>query len=185
VLISLALVMGGYALAHWLHVSGPVAMACAGLLIGNQGVALAMSDTTRDYLLKFWALIDEILNAALFLLIGLEGVALAGRYGLLAAGLLAIPMILLARVISAGALVAFWPKLLPFRLSVPVLTWGALRGGISIALALSLPAGPIKDAIVATTYVVVMFSVVVQGSTMGSLVRRLTKNPPADPPPPA
>lgn len=179
VLLSLAVVMGGYTIAHWLHVSGPVAMAVAGLLIGNHGVALAMSDTTRDYLLKFWSLIDEILNAALFLLIGLEGVALSARYGLLGAGLMAIPMILLARMVSAGALLAFWRKLLPFKLALPILTWGALRGGISIALALSLPAGPIKDLIVATTYVVVMFSVVVQGSTMGPLVARLTGVRPA------
>ncbi|MBI1197202.1 MAG: sodium:proton antiporter [Phenylobacterium sp.] len=174
VLLSLAVVMGGYGLAHQLHVSGPVAMAVAGLLIGNHGVALAMSDTTRDYLLKFWSLIDEILNAVLFLLIGLEGVALAGRFDLLGAGLLAIPMILLARLTSVAGLLVFWRKLLPFKLSLPILTWGALRGGISIALALSLPAGPVKDLIVATTYVVVMFSVVAQGATMGPLVQRLT-----------
>lgn len=174
VLLSLAVVMGGYSLAHQLHVSGPVAMAVAGLLIGNQGVALAMSDETRDYLLKFWSLIDEILNAVLFLLIGLEGVALAGRFELLGAGLLAIPMILLARLTSVAGLLVFWRKLLPFKLSLPILTWGALRGGISIALALSLPAGPVKDLIVATTYVVVMFSVVAQGATMGPLVQRLT-----------
>jgi CPA1 family monovalent cation:H+ antiporter len=179
VLLSLAVVMGGYTVAHWLHVSGPVAMAVAGLLIGNQGVALAMSDTTRDYLLKFWSLIDEILNAVLFLLIGLEGVALSAQYGLLGAGLLAIPMILLARMISAAGLLAFWRKLLPFKLALPILTWGALRGGISIALALSLPLGPVKDLIVAVTYVVVMFSVVIQGSTMGPLVQRLTGARPA------
>jgi CPA1 family monovalent cation:H+ antiporter len=174
VMISLAIVMGGYALAHGLHVSGPVAMAVAGLLIGNQGVARAMSDTTRDYLIKFWNLIDEVLNAVLFLLIGLEGVALSGRVGLLAVGLASIPMILLARAVSAGGLLLFWRKLLPFRLAAPILTWGALRGGISIALALSLPVGATKDLIVAATYVVVIFSVVVQGSTMGRLVRRLT-----------
>jgi CPA1 family monovalent cation:H+ antiporter len=174
VLLSLAVVMGGYTLAHWLHVSGPVAMAVAGLLIGNHGVALAMSDETRDYLLKFWSLIDEILNAVLFLLIGLEGVALAGRFELLGAGLLAIPMILLARLVSVSGLIVFWRRLLPFRLSLPILTWGALRGGISIALALSLPAGPVKELIVATTYVVVMFSVVVQGATMSPLVKTLT-----------
>lgn len=174
VLLSLAVVMGGYSLAHWLHVSGPVAMAVAGLLIGNHGVALAMSDTTRDYLLKFWSLIDEILNAVLFLLIGLEGVALAGRVDLLGAGLLAIPMILAARLATVSGLLTFWRKLLPFRLSLPILTWGALRGGISVALALSLPSGPVKDLIVATTYVVVMFSVVAQGATMGPLVQKLT-----------
>lgn len=175
VMISLAVVMGGYTLARWLHVSGPVAMAVAGLLIGNKGVALAMSDTTRDYLLKFWALIDEILNAALFLLIGLEGVVLSAKYGLLAAGALAVPLILVARLVSTGVLLLFWRRIFPFRLALPVLTWGALRGGISIAMALSLPAGDIKDAIVAVTYVVVLFSVIVQGSTMGPLVARLTR----------
>lgn len=175
VMISLAVVMGGYALAHWAHVSGPVAMAVAGLLIGNKGVALAMSDTTRDYLIKFWSLIDEILNAALFFLIGLEGVALAARYELFAAGVLAIPLVLMARLVSAGLLLAPWARLLPYRLALPVFTWGALRGGISVALALSLPAGDIKDAILAVTYVVVLFSVIVQGSTMGPLVRRLSR----------
>lgn len=174
VLLSLAVVMGGYTLAHWLHVSGPVAMAVAGLIIGNPGVAYAMSDTTRDYLLKFWSLVDEILNAVLFLLIGLEGVVLAARYELLGAGLLMIPLILLARLVSVSGLLVFWRKLLPFRVSLPILTWGALRGGISVALALSLPAGPVKDLIVAATYVIVMFSVVVQGATMGPLVKRLT-----------
>jgi CPA1 family monovalent cation:H+ antiporter len=173
VMISLAVVMGGYAIAHPLHVSGPVAMAVAGLMIGNQGVALAMSDTTRDYLLKFWSLIDEILNAALFLLIGLEGVALAWSPALAIAGAVAIPMIILARLASITPLLALWRKLLPPRLSVPILTWGAMRGGISIAMALSLPPGHMKDLIVATTYVVVLFSVIVQGGTMGPLVRRL------------
>ncbi|CAN5769874.1 sodium:proton antiporter [soil metagenome] len=175
VIISLAVVMGGYALAHALHVSGPVAMAVAGLLIGNQGVAHAMSDTTRDYLLKFWALIDEILNAALFLLIGLEGVVLASQAGLVAAGLIAIPLVLAARFVSAGLILAFWRRLLPFRLAAPILTWGALRGGISIALALALPKGPLTDLIFAATYFGVLFSVVVQGSTMGPLVLRLTR----------
>lgn len=174
VMISLAVVMGGYAVSHWIHVSGPVAMAVAGLLIGNQGVAHAMSDTTRDYLLKFWSLIDEILNAVLFLLIGLEGVALSSRYSLLAAGVIAVPLVLAARLASAAPVVFLWRRLLSPDLALPVLTWGALRGGISVALALSLPAGPIKDLILATTYVVVMTSVLLQGSTMTPLVARLT-----------
>ncbi len=176
VMISLAVVMGGYAIAHPLHVSGPVAMAVAGLMIGNKGVALAMSDTTRDYLLKFWSLIDEILNAALFLLIGLEGVALTWSPALALAGAIAVPMILAARLVSTAPLLALWRKLLPPRLAVPILTWGAMRGGISIAMALSLPAGPMKDLILATTYVVVLFSVIVQGGTMCGLVRRLQRD---------
>ena len=173
VMISLAVVMGGYAVAHPLHVSGPVAMAVAGLMIGNQGVALAMSDTTRDYLLKFWALIDDVLNAALFLLIGLEGVALAWTPALVVAGLAAIPMMLLARLASATPILWFWRGRLPLASAAPILTWGALRGGISIALALALPEGPMKAPILATTYVAVLFSVIVQGATMERLVRRL------------
>ena len=102
-MISLAIVMGGYSLAQWLHVSGPVAMAVAGLLIGNAGVALAMSDTTRDHVLKFWALIDELLNAILFLLIGLEVIAISPDPRLLLAGLAAIPLVLAARALSVGA----------------------------------------------------------------------------------
>jgi CPA1 family monovalent cation:H+ antiporter len=172
VMITLATVMGGYALATALHVSGPVAMAVAGLIVGNPGVSYAMSDMTKDYVLKFWALIDEVLNAVLFLLIGLEAVVLADRIGLLALGLLTIPLVLLARALSVGAPLLFWRRLLPIRLAFPVMTWGGLRGGISIALALSLPAGPMKDLILAATYMVVLFSVLAQGATIGGLVRR-------------
>ncbi|MBA3049152.1 sodium:proton antiporter [Brevundimonas sp.] len=176
VLVTLAVVMGGYSLASALHVSGPVAMAVAGLLIGNHGVAHAMSDVTRDYVHKFWALIDEVLNAVLFLLIGLEAVLLAGRLGLMGLGLLTIPLVLAARAVSVGAPLTAWRSLLPFRLAFPVMVWGGLRGGISIALALSLPVGPMKDILVAATYVVVLFSVLVQGGTIGGLVRRLNRD---------
>lgn len=181
VLITLAVVMGGYSLASALHISGPVAMAVAGLLIGNHGVAHAMSDVTKDYVLKFWALIDEVLNAVLFLLIGLEAVVLAERLGLLGLGLLAIPLVMAARAASVGLPLLAWRGLLPFRLAFPVMTWGGLRGGISIALALSLPTGPMKDVLLAATYVVVLFSVLVQGGTIGGVMRRLTR--PAPPPP--
>lgn len=176
VLVTLAVVMGGYSLASALHISGPVAMAVAGLLIGNHGVAHAMSDVTRDYVHKFWALIDEVLNAVLFLLIGLEAVVLAGRLGLMGLGLLTIPLVLAARAVSVGAPLTAWRSLLPFRLAFPVMVWGGLRGGISIALALSLPAGPMKDILVAATYVVVLFSVLVQGGTIGGVVRRLNRD---------
>ncbi len=172
VMVTLATVMGGYALAHALHISGPVAMAVAGLIVGNHGVSYAMSANTKDYLLKFWALIDEILNAVLFLLIGLEAVVLADRLGLLGLGLLTIPLVLTARAASVGAPLLLWRRLLPFNLAFPVMTWGGLRGGISIALALSLPGGPMKDVLVAATYVVVLFSVLAQGGTIGGLVRR-------------
>jgi monovalent cation:H+ antiporter, CPA1 family len=175
VMISLAVVMGGYSLAHHIHVSGPVAMAVAGLVIGNAAVADAMSDVTRDYLLKFWALIDEILNAVLFLLIGLEVIAIAGDMRLVLLGLIAIPLVILARIFSV------WPPLMvmrPFldmgRLALPTLVWGGLRGGISVALALSLPEGPIRTIILAATYVVVLFAVIVQGGSIGWLVARLS-----------
>ena len=175
VMISLAVVMGGYSLAGWLHVSGPVAMAVAGLLIGNAGVALAMSDTTSDYLLKFWALIDELLNAILFLLIGLEVIAVSPDPRVLVAGLAAIPLVLIARVTSVGApLVAMRPIVSLGGLALPTLVWGGLRGGISVALALSLPDGPGRTIILAATYVVVLFSVIVQGGSVGRLVRRLS-----------
>lgn len=177
VMISLAIVMGGYSLAQALHVSGPVAMAVAGLLIGNAGVQLAMSDTTRDYLLKFWALIDELLNAVLFLLIGLEVIAIVPDPRLLLAGALAIPLVLAARALSVGVpLAALRFKLRMGRLALPTLVWGGLRGGISVALALSLPDGAARDAILAVTYAVVLFSVVIQGGSIGSLIVRLSRD---------
>lgn len=175
VLISLAVVMGGYAIARPLHVSGPVAMAVAGLIIGNAGVAHAMSDTTRDYLHKFWDLIDDILNTVLFLLIGLEVVTIPSDLRLFVLGAGAIPLALASRSISV---------LLPLRairpnhrygLVAPVtLIWGGLRGGISIALALGLPDGPARSIILAATYVVVLFSVIVQGGTIKRVLERLT-----------
>jgi len=171
-LITLAMVMGGYALAQNLHISGPVAMAVAGLLIGNQGVAHAMSDTTRDHVIKFWGLVDEVLNAVLFLLIGLEGVILLGNVTFLAIGLTAIPLVMIARALSVGAPLVFWRHSLPFPSTMPVMVWGGLRGGISIALALSLPTGEIKNLLVTATYVVVLFSVLVQGSTVSRVIAR-------------
>jgi CPA1 family monovalent cation:H+ antiporter len=174
-MISLAIVMGGYSLAGWLHVSGPVAMAVAGLLIGNAGVALAMSDTTRDHVLKFWALIDELLNAILFLLIGLEVIAISSDSRFIVAGLAAIPLVLVARALSVGLpLLAMRPLITMGGLALPTLVWGGLRGGISIALALALPDGPGRTIILAVTYIVVLFSVIVQGGSIGHLVRRLS-----------
>lgn len=176
-LITLAVVMGGYALASAIHVSGPVAMAVAGLLIGNRGVTYAMSSTTQTYVLGFWALIDEILNAVLFLLIGLEALVVVDRFGLIGLGLLTIPLVLMARAISVGVPLSMWRDLLPFKTAFPIFTWGGLRGGISIALALSLPGGPVKDILVAVTYVVVLFSVLVQGGTIKSLISRVAGPP--------
>ncbi len=174
VLITLALVMGGYALARTLYISGPVAMAVAGLLIGNHGVSLAMSERTREHVLRFWLLIDEILNSVLFLLIGLEVVAIAVQGAYLVAGVAAIALVLAARAIAVGLPMAVLSRLSPFtRGAYPVMVWGGLRGGISIALALALPEGPMKDVILTATYVVVVFSVIVQGATVGKLARRV------------
>lgn len=177
VLISLSLVMGGYAVSDWIGVSGPVAMAIAGVLIGNAGVAHAMSDLTQDYLLKFWALIDEILNAILFLLIGLEVVTIHLAPGPVMLGLIAIPMVLLAR--TAAVLVPL-ATLRPFlrlgRLAPPILIWGGLRGGISIALALGLPFSPERNVLLTATYMVVLFAVVVQGATIGRVIARASRS---------
>ena len=178
VLITLAMVMGGYSLAQTLHVSGPVAMAVAGLLIGNQGVALAMSETTRRHLLGFWSLIDEILNSVLFLLIGLEVVVIAIEVSFLVAGLVSIALVLFARAVAVGLPMVVLSRFLPFtRGAFPMLVWGGLRGGISIALALTLPDGPLRDLILSATYVVVVFSVVVQGATVGAAARRFVGDP--------
>ena len=177
VLITLALVMGGYALALRLHVSGPVAMAVAGLLIGNHGTRLAMSANTRQRLEGFWSLLDEVLNSVLFLLIGLEVLAIALDPTHLSIGLAAIVIVILARVASVGLPLAL---LSPFRDftpgAFPLLVWGGLRGGISIALALSLPPGPIKETILTATYVVVIFSVIVQGTTVGKAAKYFVRD---------
>lgn len=173
VLLTLALVMGGYALASSLHMSGPIAMVVAGLLIGNHGRTLAMSDKTRLHLDNFWELVDEILNAVLFVLIGLEVLVLAFTQQYLLAGLIAIPLVLLARFVSVGipiGLLRFRREFSPH--AVKILTWGGLRGGISVALALSLPVGEGRDPLVAMTYIVVIFSIIVQGLTIGKLVKK-------------
>lgn len=176
VLITIALVLGGYALAGAVHTSGPLAMVAAGLLIGNHGRRLAMSDRTRGHLDTFWRLIDNIANSILFVLIGLEVLVLtiSGRY--LLAGALAVPLVLMARL----ACIAVPISLLSLRTqfaprAVRILTWGGLRGGISVALALSIPAGSprqeaARELILTTTYVVVAFSILVQSLTLKKLL---------------
>ena len=176
VLITLAVVMGGYALALMVHTSGPLAMVAAGLVIGNHGRSFAMSDRTREHIDTFWELIDVILNAVLFVLIGLEVLLLAFTGPIMIAGAIAIPLVLASRwlcvlipVFVLKARRTFSPG------AVRVLTWGGLRGGISVALALSIPAGQERDIILPVTYAVVVFSILVQGVTIGPLVRAVAK----------
>jgi CPA1 family monovalent cation:H+ antiporter len=177
VMLTLALVMGGYALAAAIHVSGPIAVVVAGLFIGNHGRRFAMSETTRKNLDAFWELIDEILNALLFVLIGLEILVLTFTRNLFFAGLLAIPAILLARWVSVALPVALMGRRKKFiRGTVAIMTWGGLRGGISVALALSLPAGREREIVLGVTYIIVIFSILAQGLTLKRVVRALVKH---------
>jgi CPA1 family monovalent cation:H+ antiporter len=166
--------VGGYALANALHLSGPIAIVVAGLLIGNHGRSFGMSETTQRNLDLFWELVDEILNAVLFVLLGLEVMVLTFTREYLLAGLLLIPTVLLARFVGVAVPISV---LRPFRKFTPgavrILTWGGLRGGISVALALSLPAGPQRDVILAATYLIVIFSIAVQGLTLDRVLRRV------------
>ncbi len=173
ILISLAIVMGGYTLASTIHTSGPISIVVAGLVIGNHGRQYAMSDKTREHLDLFWKLIDEILNALLFVLIGLEVLILDFSRNSLIAGLFAIALVLSARWASVGITISLFKMRRKFTPYVTrILVWGGLRGGISVALALSLPAGNARDIILAVTYIVVVFSIVVQGLTIKPLVEK-------------
>lgn len=176
ILLTLALVSGGYALALALHLSGPIAIVVAGLMIGNQGRTFAMSDQTRDHLDTFWELVDEILNAILFALIGLELLVISLSANTILAGVLAIPLVIFARLIAVGVPVSIMKRFRTFSPRViRILTWGGLRGGISVALALSLPPGPVREAILTITYIVVIFSISVQGLTIGPFVTRAVR----------
>jgi len=176
VLITLALVMGCGELAHFLHVSGPLAVIVVGLILGNKVSASAMSDTSRDYLNKFWELIDDFLNAILFVLIGLQMVLMDFITKYIVIGLLAIVLLLLCRYLSLRLPIFFLKnkKLYNDRTAL-IMTWGGLRGGLSVALTLSLPEGPYKEMFVSITYIIVIFSILVQGLTTGKLVKALYK----------
>ncbi|HAI76722.1 MAG TPA: sodium:proton antiporter [Microscillaceae bacterium] len=174
VIITLAMVMGGYSLASTLHLSGPLAVVVAGLIMSDRARIYAMSDTTREYVDKFWEMIDEILNALLFLLIGLEILAFSFVHHYLSAGLLAIFVVLLARLVSVGIpikLLKLKRNFIPHTLTI--LTWGGLRGGISVALALSLQTSMSREVLVSITYLVVVFSIVIQGLTISKLIAYL------------
>jgi len=177
-LLTLALATGGYALAEALHVSAPIFMVTAGLMIANRGRYFGMSKNTRERLDVFWELIDEVLNSVLFILIGLEVavIAITGQH--VALGVLAAFAVLLGRLISvaipSGLLALFLPKETG---NIALLTWGGLRGGLSIAMALSLPPGQEKNIILPVTYCVVVFSILVQGLTFKPALKLLLRLP--------
>lgn len=178
VLITLSIVMGGFLIAKQLHFSSPLAMVIAGLIIGNYGKRVAMSETTQDYLNKFWELVDEIMNAILFLFIGFELLMLPDLEEQLLLGFVTIFICLIAR-----ALAMFLPASTILRKntfsqgSLITMVWGGIRGGVSIALVMSIPnsAGEIKEILLEVTYIVVLFSIVVQGLTVGKVAKKVLK----------
>ncbi len=178
VLLTLGLAFGGYELAVALHVSAPIMAVCAGLLIGDVGTARGMSEQTRRYVQAFWKMIDEILNAVLFLMIGFEVFAVAFEGDVFLTGMAAIILALLARFVAVAVPIGI---LRPFRSFnsgvIRIMTWGGLKGGISVALALSLPESEWRDVILTSTYIVVVFSIIVQGLTVGRLANRVGRHP--------
>lgn len=184
ILLSLALVTGGYSLASVLHVSGPLAMVAAGLFIGTYGRAHGMSEKSRINLDLFWEVLDDVLNVLLFVLVGLEALLLNLKFGYFVAAGIAIPIVLLGRFISVSVSLGVTGLTTEFSHGArTILTWGGLRGGVSFALALALPHVPDKEAVLVITYCVVVFSVLVQGLTMRPLLRFLARRAPPPSPP--
>ena len=178
VLLTLGLAFGGYSLAVYLHVSAPIMAVCAGLLIGDIGAKHGMTEETRQYVDAFWKLIDEILNAVLFLMIGFEVFAIAFEVDFLIAGIASIALALLARLAAVAIPVLILKPFREFSKGViPIMTWGGLKGGISVALALSLPDSEWKPLILTATYVVVIFSIIVQGLTVAPLANKVGREP--------
>ncbi len=178
VLLTLGLAFGGYQLSVWLHASAPIMAVCAGLFIGDVGAKYGMSEETRKYVDAFWKLIDEILNAVLFLMIGFEAFAIVWDNNILMQSVFAIGLALIARLAAVAVPVLM---LRPFRSFsrgiIPIMTWGGLKGGISVALALSLPETEWKPLILTATFVVVCFSIIVQGLTIAPLATRVGREP--------
>lgn len=174
VLITIAVVMGGYLLADILHISGPLAMVVAGIYIGSKSRVHGISEISKDYINKFWELIDEMLNAILFLLIGFEMLVIKFSTTLFIIGLITIVIVLLARWVSVAIPVSLLRLRIRFeKNAIAILTWGGIRGGLSVALALSLPAQMHRDEFVSITYIVVIFSIIVQGLTIKKLYKWL------------
>ena len=178
VIATLALVMGAYSIALNLHISGPIAMVVAGVFIGNTGRQFAMSETTRVHVTDFWHLIDEILNAALFVLIGFKVIVLSTNFGILGVSVISVFVAVTARLIAVSLpLHLLSPIIQKEKGEITILTWAGLRGGISIALALSLPDIEIKSLILTATYTVVVFSILIQGLTIEKLIKRIHDEP--------
>lgn len=170
VLVTLSVVMGGYLIAHQMHISGPLTMVAAGLFMGNFNKGFKMKSVTQDYLIKFWELIDEILNAVLFLFIGFELLMIKDLQDYMIPGLIAIIIVLIARFISIWGptqFMSFKTRFTPQ--TVKVLVWGGIRGGVSIALAMSIPKSDYSEIILSITYCVVVFSIIVQGLSIGKV----------------
>lgn len=172
VMITLAVVMGGYLITKYLHISGPLTMVAAGLVIGNYGKAIAMSHVDKDYLDKFWELIDEILNAMLFLIIGFELLLIPNLQQYWLIGPITILIVLLSRFVSIWVPIKVIPNIGTFDArTITILVWGGLRGGVSVALALTIDDNLHHNLFLAITYYVVVFSIVVQGLTVGKLTQ--------------
>ncbi|SFO39653.1 sodium/proton antiporter, CPA1 family [Algoriphagus ornithinivorans] len=179
VLLTLALVMGLYALASYLHFSGPLAVVVAGILIGNKSPETAWSSVTQNYVDKFWELIDVFLNAILFVLIGLELLIITINTEYILLGLLAIPIALVSRYLAlSGPIILFRKKLEFIPKTGLLMTWGGIRGGISIALALSLEPIMERELFLTVTYVIVVFSIIIQGLSIGPLVKKILSKTP-------